>query len=260
MTPLRQRFIHDLQLRNRSPRTVQAYVHHLKQFALFFGTAPDRLNPDHVRRYLLHLVHEKHASWSAYNQAAPALRFFFMVTCPTDILVSRIPYGKRPKKLLQVRSAEAKLLAGVRSPVITMLLRTIYACGLRLGEALALELRHDATARAASSGAGRGGASWGRAARASRPGPPSCCGGAPPEAAWHARPFGSVGGECRSNRRIRRNDFQASRQHGLGRGYWSSPLATHRHQWDDLQARNPPATFRSTRYGWSFQNRHGWRP
>ena len=37
MTPLRQRFIHDLQLRNRSPRTVQSYVHHLKQFALFFG-------------------------------------------------------------------------------------------------------------------------------------------------------------------------------------------------------------------------------
>ena len=144
MTPLRQRFIHDLQLRNRSPRTVQTYVHHLKQFALFFGTSPDRLNPDHVRRYLLHLVHEKHASWSTYNQAVSALRFFFMVTCPTDIPVSRIPYGKRPKKLPQVRSAEevARLLAGVRSPVITMLLRTIYACGLRLGEALALEPRH----------------------------------------------------------------------------------------------------------------------
>ena len=98
MTPLRQRFIHDLELRNRSPRTIQTYVHHLKYFAQFFDTAPDQLNPDHARRYLLHLVHEKRASWSAYNQAVSALRFFFLVTCPTDIPVSRIPYGKRKKR------------------------------------------------------------------------------------------------------------------------------------------------------------------
>ena len=68
-----------------------------------------------------------------------------MVTCPTDIPVSRIPYGKRPGKPPQVRLGPRKwprLLAGVRNPVITMLLRTIYACGLRLGEALALEPRH----------------------------------------------------------------------------------------------------------------------
>ena len=39
MTPLRQRFIEDLQLRNRSPRTVECYVFHLKKFALHFGQA-----------------------------------------------------------------------------------------------------------------------------------------------------------------------------------------------------------------------------
>jgi hypothetical protein len=32
MTPLRQRFIEDLQLRNRSPRTVECYVMHLKAY------------------------------------------------------------------------------------------------------------------------------------------------------------------------------------------------------------------------------------
>lgn len=45
MTSLRQRFIEDLQLRNRSPRTVECYVFHLKKFACYFGQAPDRVAP-----------------------------------------------------------------------------------------------------------------------------------------------------------------------------------------------------------------------
>ena len=53
--------------------------------------------------------------------------------CPSDTTVTRLPYGKRPRRLPQVRSRQdvARLLAGVHSPVIAMLLRLIYATGLR---------------------------------------------------------------------------------------------------------------------------------
>ncbi len=73
-----------------------------------------------------------------------ALRFFYQVTCPSDNVVSRLPYGKRPKRLMPVRSREevARFLASVRSPALAMLLRTIYASGRRLAEALALEASH----------------------------------------------------------------------------------------------------------------------
>jgi integrase/recombinase XerD len=140
MTPLRQRFIEDLQLRNRSPKTIEAYVFHVKEFARYFGQAPDQLGAEQVHRYLLYLLHEKKASWAQYNQAVSALRFFYQVTCPRDLVVSRLPYGKRPKRLMPVRApAEvARFLGGARSPVVAMLLRTIYATGLRLAEALAL--------------------------------------------------------------------------------------------------------------------------
>jgi len=64
---LRQRLIHDLQLRNYSPETIRSYVHWLAQFARYFQRSPADLTPEHARQYQLHLL-EKKVSWSAYNQ------------------------------------------------------------------------------------------------------------------------------------------------------------------------------------------------
>lgn len=140
MTALRQRFIDDLQLRNRSPRTVEVYVYHLKEYARYFHQSPDQLTLDHAHRYILYLLHEKKASWSSYNQAVSALRFFYQVTCPKEDIVLRLPYGKRPRKLPTVRSVEevARFLDAVRPRAVRLLLRAAYACGLRLSEALHL--------------------------------------------------------------------------------------------------------------------------
>jgi site-specific recombinase XerD len=140
MTPLRQRFIEDLQLRNRSPKTIEVYVYHLREYARYFQQAPDQLGLDHAHRYILYLLNDKKASWSAYNQAVSALRFFYRVTCPVEGIVLRLPYGKRPRKLPTVRSVEevARFLAALRDRVVRMLLRTAYAAGLRLNEALHL--------------------------------------------------------------------------------------------------------------------------
>jgi integrase/recombinase XerD len=140
MTPLRQRFIEDLQLRNRSPKTIEAYVYHVRELACHFKRSPERLSDDQIHRYLLHLLHHKRVSWSSYNQAVAALRFFYRVTYPSDTVVLRLPYGKRPKRLPVVRSPQqvALFLDAARDRTIQMVLRTIYATGLRISEALHL--------------------------------------------------------------------------------------------------------------------------
>ena len=140
MTPLRQRFIQDLQLRNRSPKTIAVYVYHVRELARHFRRSPDQLGDDQIHAYLLHLLHEKRASWSSYNQAVAALRFFYRVTYPSDTLVTRLPYGKRPKRLPTVRSPQqvALFLDTVAGRAGRMVLRTIYATGLRISEALHL--------------------------------------------------------------------------------------------------------------------------
>jgi len=53
MTPLRKHFIEDLQLRNRSPRTIDCYVGHLARFAQYFGRSPEQLGPEETRRHHL---------------------------------------------------------------------------------------------------------------------------------------------------------------------------------------------------------------
>ena len=79
MTPLRQRMIEDLQLRNRSPVTTKAYVRYVAQFAKHFGCSPEKLTPEHVRQYQLHLLQKK-VSWSTFNQSVCALRFLYGTT------------------------------------------------------------------------------------------------------------------------------------------------------------------------------------
>ena len=69
MTPLRQRFLDDLSLRNYSPRTRETYLRHIIHFARHFRRCPAQLGPEEVRAYQLYLLQQKKASWSAFNQA-----------------------------------------------------------------------------------------------------------------------------------------------------------------------------------------------
>ena len=72
MTPLRQRFIEDMQLRGLAPATQRNYIAHAASFALFFNVSPEQLDQDAVRQYLLYLLNERKMSparsvrrWSA---------------------------------------------------------------------------------------------------------------------------------------------------------------------------------------------------
>jgi Phage integrase, N-terminal SAM-like domain len=57
MSPLRQRMLEDLQIRNYSPHTIDGSLRYVAQFAKHFHTSPDHLGPEHIRTYQLHLLH-----------------------------------------------------------------------------------------------------------------------------------------------------------------------------------------------------------
>jgi integrase/recombinase XerD len=148
MTPLRRRFIDDLRIRNYAPRTIEAYVAGVARLAQHFGRSPDQLGAEDVRSFQLHLL-ERKVSWSLFNQTVCALRIFYHVTLQRPDIVTMIPYGKKPKTLPCVLSPEEvlRLVEAAPSGRDRTLLRTAYACGLRINELLHLRINDIDSAR-----------------------------------------------------------------------------------------------------------------
>ena len=61
MTPLRNRMLEELQLRNYADFTVERYLDAVQRFAKHFGKPPDQLGAEQIRDYLLHLVKDRKA-------------------------------------------------------------------------------------------------------------------------------------------------------------------------------------------------------
>ena len=95
MTPLRQRMIEKLELRNYSPKTVKAYVAAVAQFAQHFHRSPDLLNAEQIRLWQLHLRDTRKVSWSAFNIFMCALRFFYREVVERQDLIPRLAFMRR---------------------------------------------------------------------------------------------------------------------------------------------------------------------
>ena len=97
MTPLRQRMLEDMQIRNLSPNTIDGYLRYVAQFANHFKTSPDRLGTEHIRTYLLHLLKQQ-VNVSILTQTVCGLRFLYEKTLHRTWTVDYIPFPKKPKK------------------------------------------------------------------------------------------------------------------------------------------------------------------
>jgi integrase len=141
MTPLRQRMLEDMQVRNLSPLTQRSYVEHVSRFARHFGRSPARLGPAEIRAYQLYLTQEKHLAPASIGIAVAALRFLYTITLQRAWAVQVvIPTPKVPDTLPVVLSpAEVvQFLASVSLPNHRTILTICYAAGLRISEAVRL--------------------------------------------------------------------------------------------------------------------------
>src|SRR5262245_25895012 len=149
MTPLRQRVLDDMQLRNYSAHTIRAYLHCVADFARHFRTSPEHLGPEQVRTYQLFLVQEKQLAWPSVVQTVCALRFFYRVTLGRLVMLGYIAYPRRPGTLPTILSQTevAALLTAPHNLKHRAILTTLYAAGLRVAELCQLQVTDIDSAR-----------------------------------------------------------------------------------------------------------------
>jgi len=141
MTALRQRMLEDMRIRNFSVHTQRGYLRYVRRFAEHFRRSPDRLSPEHVREYLLHLI-DSGTRPGSLIQTVCALRFFFRNTLHRDLKENswNLPFPKLEKKLPVVLSTEEvqRMLSVLKNTKHRAMLATLYDCGLRCGELIEL--------------------------------------------------------------------------------------------------------------------------
>jgi site-specific recombinase XerD len=134
----------DMRLRDLRPRTIEGYLLAIRLFIERVDKDPEELTEEDIRTYVLHLRDDKRQAPSSINIAICALRFFFNFTLERDFEVFNLLRVHRTRSLPVVlsRGEVRALLSVIRHPVRRMLLTTIYALGLRIGEGLHLERSH----------------------------------------------------------------------------------------------------------------------
>ena len=142
MTPLRQRMIEDMQLRNLAPVTQRNYIAHVAAFARFFGKSPEDLDQEAVREYLLYLLNERKLSPEGVNQQVSALKFLYLTTLEMPWNDVDFPRAKRPHRLPVVLSHEevVQFFDYVPSLRYRAALMICYGAGLRVSEAVAVKV------------------------------------------------------------------------------------------------------------------------
>ena len=143
MTPLRQRMLEDMQVRNLSANTQRAYIENVARFARHCGRSPAELGPEVIRAYQIYLIRERHLAPSSLEIAVCALRFLYKVTLQKAWTFDAvIPAPKKPAILPVVLSPEevVHFLACVTHPAHRTILTTCYATGLRISEAVRLTI------------------------------------------------------------------------------------------------------------------------
>jgi integrase/recombinase XerD len=141
ISPLRQRMIEDMMVRNFVEKTRNDYIRQVKTFTAFLGRLPDTATAEDLRRFQLHQTRAG-VRPPSINGSVAALRFFFTVTLDRPEMARHLTFVREPRKMPAVLSPEevARLLEAAPGPKYKAALSAAYGAGLRVSEVVALKL------------------------------------------------------------------------------------------------------------------------
>jgi integrase/recombinase XerD len=148
VSPLRQRMIDDMTIRNMSANTQEVYIRAVVGLSALHGRSPDKLTLEDVRDYQLHLV-ARGLKPASINMYMSGLRFFYAATLGQRYLACQIPMARTQDPLPTVLSPGEveRFLKAVKTMKMRAAFMTIYGAGLRVSELAALTVSDIDSAR-----------------------------------------------------------------------------------------------------------------
>ena len=139
---LRKKMVEDLQLRGYAERTQNSYARSVRQLENYWHLPAEEISEQQVRDYFLYCRND--VGWSAATMriAYSGIKFFYTKTLPMDWETIKLLKIKRlsvPPTVLSIDEVRL-ILNTARTPQAKTFFTTVYSCGLRLNEALALEV------------------------------------------------------------------------------------------------------------------------
>jgi site-specific recombinase XerD len=143
MGELRDQMEQDLRLGGYAPKTRQIYLSAATELVRFYRRSPAELTREQVRAYVHHLLKTRRPSSQRTRQHLAGLKFLFGKTLGRSDVVSFMAWPKDPERIPTVLTAAEidAFLDAIQMPIYRMLAATLYATGLRIGEACPLETR-----------------------------------------------------------------------------------------------------------------------
>lgn len=133
----------DMVIAGLSERTRTAYLRAVRQLSEFYDdTCPTTIGEEQVKAYLRCMRIDKEAAAGTLKIAIGGLRFFYHHTCVRDwsvLLKFRVPKETRLPTVLTVDEVQ-RIMNAIRLERFRAYFWTVYSCGLRLNEALALQI------------------------------------------------------------------------------------------------------------------------
>ncbi len=142
LTPLAQQMLQDMQLAGLGERTHESYLRAVRKFAQWLHQAPDQASENDLRRYLLFIKNDQQWEGNSLRVAYSGLKFFYFHTCPrkwSTLQKLRVPRQLKLPTVLTIPEVD-QLIGAIRKPALQCFFWTVYSLGLRLQEALHLQV------------------------------------------------------------------------------------------------------------------------
>ena len=141
-TPLAKQMLQDMQLAGLSETTHESYLRAVRKFAQWVNKSPQIATENDLRRYLLFIKNDQQWAGNSLKVAYSGLKFFYCHTCPqewTTLTKLRVPRQLKLPTVLTIPEVD-QLIDAIRKPALKCFFWTVYSLGLRLQEALHLQV------------------------------------------------------------------------------------------------------------------------